>query len=182
VTEAVRAERLRWLRLSDEVRDALERKLKGLYGAARDEEAFDNLDVNKQQALLLLAHRLREVGLWGAIRRVENVYGRGGVGINFRAWPGLLAELRGRKDFTKLFATHRGNTGGFIERARKSASLHFLYQETDEQRLWAVHFDLHNPWSSPASAVRHLLYEKIRGGTPDWRSIRAALRQEGKLF
>jgi hypothetical protein len=182
VTEAAGGVRLRWLKLSHDVRDLLlARKLKGLYGAERDEDAFDNLDIDKQQALLLLAHRLNDLGLWDSVRRVENVYGMGGVGMNFRAWPGLLSGLQTRKDFTTLFAAHRDTAEGFIERARARVSLHFLCQDKEERR-WAVHFDLYNPWSSPANALRHLLYEKIRGTTPDWRAVRAAFRQEGKLF
>lgn len=174
--------RLRWLKLSEEVRDALlAGKLKGLYGAERDDEAFNSLDVDKQQALLLLAHRLSYLGLWGAVRRVENVYGTGGVGMNFSAWPELLSGLQKRKDFTARFAAHSDNDAGFIERARSRASLHFLCRDKGK-RLWAVHFDLYNPWSSPMNALRHLLYEKIRGTTPDWRAVRAAFRHEGKLF
>jgi hypothetical protein len=170
-------ERLRWRELQDELLYALEGRLKGLYGATRDEEAFDNLEVDKQQALLLFAHRLRELGLWDSVRRIENVYGRGGVGMNFRAWPGLLSALRSHKSFTTRFARHRDNAGGFLEKGRARASLHFLYQETSE-RLWAAHFDLYNPWSSPANALRHLVYEKIRGVAPDWRVVRECLRHE----
>lgn len=166
--------RLRWQELSGEVQSPLEGKLKGLYDAGRDEEAFDNLEIDKQQSLLLLMHRLRELELWSAVRRVENVYGVGGVGMNFRAWPELASALQGRKDFTARFARHRDNQGGFLERGRSSASLHFLYTDRGERR-WAVHFDLYNPWSSPGNAWRHLLYEKLKGVTPDWRAVRSAL-------
>lgn len=182
MTEALRVERLRWHELSDAARDALERRLKGLYGAESDEAAFDNLAVDKQQALLLLTNRLRELALWDSVRRVENVYGTGGVGMNFRAWPELAAGLQRRKDFTTVFAAHRDNAGGFLERGRSRASLHFLYRNAGELKLWAVHFDLYNPWSSPVNALRHLVHEKMRGETPDWRVVRATLRQEGKLF
>jgi hypothetical protein len=164
-----------------DVRGALEGKLKGLYGNERDEDAFDNLGVDKQQALLLLSGRLRELRLWSSVRWVENVYGVGGVGMNFRAWPELLSILRRRKDFTARFARHRDNAGGFLERGRPRGSLHFLYQAGAE-RLWAVHFDLYNPWSSPLGALRHLLYEKLRGETPDWRTVGAAFSPGGKLF
>lgn len=170
-------ERLRWQKLPCGVRDALEGKLKRLYGARRDEEAFDSLGVDKQQALLLLTHRLMDLSLWEAVRSVENVYGTGGVGMNFRAWPGLVSELRRRRDFTTLFAGHRGNAGGFLERGRARASLHFLYRDEGEERLWAAHFDLYNPWSSVMGALLHLLYERIRGETPGWREIRAVFRQ-----
>ncbi|HEY0320990.1 MAG TPA: hypothetical protein VGC66_08570 [Pyrinomonadaceae bacterium] len=181
MTKVSRVERLRWRNVSDKVRDALGGRLKGLYGAGRDEEAFDNLAVDKQQALLLFVRRLSELGLWDSVRRVENVYGTSGVGMNFRAWPEILSKLQSRKDFTLLFARHKENTGGFLERTRRPrASLHFSYEDKGE-RLWAVHFDLYNPWSSPANALRHLFYEKIRGTTPDWRAVSAVFSEE-KLF
>lgn len=175
MTAALRAKRLRWAELSDEARDALERKLKGLYGGESDAAAFDNLAVDKQQALLLLSNRLSELALWPSVRLVENVYGTGGVGMNFRAWPELATRLQSRKDFTTVFAAHRDNAAGFLERGRPQASLHFLYQDKGE-RLWSVHFDLYNLWSSPANALRHLVHEKIRGATPDWRTVRALLQ------
>jgi hypothetical protein len=112
------------------------------------------------------------LGLWESVRRIENVYGTGGVGINFRAWPGLAAELRRRKDFTTLFARHRDNRGGYLERKQPRAPLHFLYSD-ESKTLWVAHFDLYNPWSSVADAVRHLLYEKMKGKRPDWRDVRA---------
>ena len=43
---------LRWQERSDDMREALERKLEGLYGVSRDEEAFDNLEAEKQQTHL----------------------------------------------------------------------------------------------------------------------------------
>lgn len=168
---------LRWRELSDEVRDALGPGIKGLYDAASTEAAFDNLTVDKQQALLLLLGRLRELSLWQSVRRVENVYGEGGVGMNFTAWPDLLSELKRRKDFTSRFASHRDCAGGFIEKGRARGALHFLYQVEGGRTSWAVHFDLYNPWSSPLNAWRHLLYEKVRGVTPDWRVVRAALQR-----
>lgn len=181
MTSGARAEKLRWRGLSCEVRDALERKIRGLYGAASVEAAFDNLAVDKQQALLLLMRRFCQLSLWEAVRRVENVYGEGGVGMNFIAWPVLLSELRRRRDFTSRFAAHRSNAAGFMERGRARGSLHFLYQAEGERKSWAVHFDLYNPWSSPLNAWRHLLHEKMQGVTPDWRAVRAALQWEGRL-
>lgn len=163
-----------WRELSADAREALEGKLRGLYGAERDPEAFDNLALDKQQALLLIAGRLRTLNLWQSVRRVENVYGLGGVGMNFSAWPELDCALRGRKDFTARFARHRDNQGGFIELGRPTASLHFLYSDAGA-KAWAVHFDLYNPCASPLSACRHLFYEKLRGVVPDWRAIRRAL-------
>lgn len=165
---------LRWRELTLERRAALERKLEGLYGYERDEDAFDSLSVDKQQALLLLARRWRDLKLWDAVRRVTNVYGEGGVGMNFTAWPLLESTLRRRGDFTRWFAAHGDTAGGFLERGRQRASLHILYVE-DAGRRWAAHFDLYNPWASPINAWRHLLHEKLRQETPDWRVIRAAL-------
>ncbi len=166
---------MRWHELTEDVRQALERKLEGLYGHASDEGGFDSLAEDKQQALLILMRRLRQLGLWDTVRRIENVYGKGGVGMSFESWPYLLSALRRRGDFTKLFANHPGNTGGFLERGKKLASLHFLYIDKDTARHWAVHFDLYNPWASPVNAWRHLLHEKIRGETPDWKAIGAVL-------
>lgn len=172
-------ERLSWRGLSCDVQDALTGRLEGLYGVRYAEEAFDALAVDKQQALLLLIERMCALSLWDSVERVSNVYGEGGVGMNFRASRELLSELRARKDFTTRFARHRENTGGFLERGRRKASLHFLYQARDEM-LWAVHFDLYNVWSSPAGALGHLFYEKLAGRKPDWRDIRAALRPKGE--
>lgn len=166
--------RLNWRELKGDARAGLERKLEGLYGHERDESAFDSLAVDKQQALLILMRRLRELKLWDAVRRVENVYGEGGTGMNFSAWPFLESTLRRRDDFTDWFATHGDTQGGFIERGRARAALHILYVE-GEPRRWAVHFDLYNPWASPLNAWRHLLREKLRRETPGWRVIRTAL-------
>ena len=160
--------------MSAATRAALERKLEGLYGATRDETAFDALAVDKQQALLILVRRWRELNLWETVRRVENVYGIGGVGMNFAAWPLLESTLDRRDDFTRWFATHGDTAGGFLERGRARGALHVLYVDGTERR-WAAHFDLYNPWVSPINAWRHLLHEKMRGETPDWQAIKAAL-------
>jgi hypothetical protein len=175
--ETRKAKQFRWHELPEETRAALERKLEGLYEHDHDNHAFNALTVDKQHALLLVMRRLVELKLWDAVKRIENVYGEGGVGMNFLAWPYLVSTLRGRKDFTAQFANHRGNAGGFIERGKTFASLHFLYTDEGGARRWAVHFDLYNPWASPLSAWRHLLYEKLRGQTPDWQTISAALDQ-----
>lgn len=169
--------KLRWHELSDHARALLEGKLRGLYGLGTDAAAFDNLETDKQQALLLVAGRLDELRLWETVRRVENVYGTNGVGMNFEAWPELASRLRSRNDFTRRFARHKGNAGGFLERGRALATIHFLYRENRAgERRWAVHFDLYNPLFSPRGAWRHLLREKVGGLTPDWRMVRAALR------
>lgn len=165
----------RWRELSPEIRAALDRKLKGLYGAESDESAFDSLSLDKQQALLILRRRLRELGVWEtAVRRVTNVYGEGGVGMNFDAWPVLASTLRAHPDFTTRFARHGDTSGGFLEKGKTHASLHFLYVDNGK-RQWATHFDLYNPWASPLNAWRHLWREKIRHQTPDWRIISESL-------
>ncbi len=112
--------------------------------------------------------------LWHVVRSVENVYGEGGVGMNFAAWPVILSTLRRRPDFTRLFANHRNTAGGFYERRRATAVLHFLYVE-GATRSWAVHFDLHSLVYSPISAWRHVRYEALGGVTPDWRMIGESL-------
>ena len=162
---------LRWRELKDETREALERKLEGLYEAERDEDAFDALAIDKQQALLILTRRFEELGLWDSVRRVQNVYGLGGVGMNFDAWPTLRSRLEGHERFTARFAKHGNTTGGFLERGGARAGLHLLYVDEDRRR-WAAHFDLYNPWSSPLNAWRHFWHEKLRGSTPDWRTIK----------
>lgn len=169
--------RLSWYELTPDTRVALERKLEGLYGHTRDEIAFDALPVDKQQALLILVRRWRELKLWDTVRRVENVYGEGGVGMNFAAWPFLESTLRKRVDFTSWFATHGDTTGGYLERKKLLGSLHILYVD-DKERRWAAHFDLYNPWASPVNAWRHLLHEKLRRETPDWRVIKGVLWPE----
>jgi hypothetical protein len=166
--------RLNWRELNEDARRALRGKLKGLYGHDGDESAFDALAVDKQQALLILVRRLRELKLWDTVRRVENVYGEGGTGLNFAAWPLLESTLRKRSDFTSRFARHGDTTGGFLERGKALAALHILYVDQGKRR-WAAHFDLYNPWASPANAWRHLLHEKLRHETPGWRAIRSAL-------
>jgi hypothetical protein len=171
----------RWRELSEDLRAALAGKLDGLYGATGDEQAFDALEVNKQQALLLFVGRLGNLHLWREVERVENVYGRGGVGMNFAASALLEPSLRSRTDFTSRWASHQDATGGFRERRRRSAALHFLYAGEGRARRWSVHFDLYNPLASPLGAWQHLLQETLRGVTPDWQMIRAELHTAGDL-
>jgi hypothetical protein len=166
---------LQWRELSGTIRAALERRLEGLYGGVSDEDVFDALSIDKQQALLILVRRFLDLKLWDAVRRVENVYGESGVGMNFGAWPYLRSTLERNARFTKRFAAHSHTTGGFIERGRTRASLHILYADVHATRCWEAHFDLFNPLASPLNAWRHLLYEKIRRETPDWRVIGASL-------
>lgn len=172
---------LRWRELPFRTQEALDRRLEGLYGVTRDEEAFNALAADKQWALLILARRFLELKLWEAVRRVENVYGQGGVGMNFDAWPMLHSTLRRRRDFTSRFANHGDTTGGFIERGVGRASLHILFVDNGKRR-WAAHFDLYNPWASPVNAWQHLLHEKLRGYTPDWRAISASIWGEPEIL
>jgi hypothetical protein len=43
--------------------------------------------IDKQQAMMLLVDRLQTKGLWHLVKRITNVYGEGGVGMQFEAWP-----------------------------------------------------------------------------------------------
>ena len=157
------------------MREALAGKLEGLWDAACDAHAFDGCAIDKQQTLLLLVSRLRKKNLWHFIRKIENVYGEGGVGIAFSAWPLAESTLRGRKDFTTLMANHKDTTGGFYEKGRADAVLHFLYVD-GSPRKWYVHFDLYSPVHSPLSALRHLRHEFLGKLTPDWRMIQKCLK------
>jgi hypothetical protein len=163
-----------WKDLSEDSREALTGKLAGLWGAASDEAAFNACAIDKQQTLLLLTSRLLAKGLWHVIRKIDNVYGEGGVGIGFSAWPIVESTLRARKDFTYLLANHKDTTGGFYEKGRAEAVLHFLYVE-GVPRKWYVHFDLYSPVHSPVSALKHLRYEFVGKLTPDWRMIQQRL-------
>jgi hypothetical protein len=169
------SQQLCWKDLAFEVRELLTGKLNGLYGATSDEAAFDSLPVDKQQALLLLLRRLQAKGLWHTIRSIENLYGEGGVGMGFKAWPVIESTLRRRRDFTRRFAKHAHTSGGFYERSRPMAALHFIFQKGSPVR-WYVHFDLHNPIFSPQSLARHIRYEVLGKLTPDWRQIKASLQ------
>ncbi|HEX8069780.1 MAG TPA: hypothetical protein VF546_07510 [Pyrinomonadaceae bacterium] len=173
---AADAEHLRWRDLAPDVRADLTGRLAGLWGAATDEAAFDALAVDKQQALLLLLRRLRQHELWPVVRRVTNVYGEGGVGMSFDAWPLVATTLGRSKLFTRRFANHGDTTAGFYERGRATGVLHFLYVDKPGQpRAWAVHFDLYSPVHTPASALRHLRHEFFGRAKPDWRAIQGAL-------
>lgn len=166
---------LRWENLPTSVREALAGKLAGLWGAACDADAFNGCPVDKQQTLLLLVERLQKKNLWQVIRKIDNVYGEGGVGIGFSAWPLAESTLRARKDFTTFMANHKDTTAGFYEKGRGDAVLHFLFVE-GTPRKWYVHFDLHSPVHSPLSAFRHLRHEFIGKLTPDWRMIQKCLK------
>jgi hypothetical protein len=172
-----KAEPVLWEDLADEAREALSGKLSGLWGAVSDEAAFNGLALDQQQALLIILYRLLAKGLWQVIRKIDNVYGKGGVGIDFSAWPSIESTLKARRDFTRFLAKHRNTTGGFYEKGRGDAVLHFLFAE-GKTRKWHVHFDLYSPVHSPASALKHLRYEFLGKLTPDWRMIQRVLNSE----
>ena len=166
----LRTSSLTWSDLSEVTKDLLTGKLKGLWGAASDAAAFDSWPLDKQQALLLLLKRMHEKKLWHLVRRITNVYGEGGVGLQFEAWPMIESTLTRRNDFTRLMANHKDTHGGFYEKKRAAAVLHFLFQE-GAPRTWYVHFDLYSPVHSPGSAWKHLRHEFVGKVMPDWRMI-----------
>jgi hypothetical protein len=165
-----------WADLSHENKELLKGKLESLWGAATDAGAFDSWPIDKKYALLLILKRMSEKQLWRLVKRVTNVYGEGGVGIQFEAWPMIESTLSRRSDFTRLLANHKDTSGGFYEKKRAGAVLHFLFQE-GEPRTWYVHFDLHSPVHSAGSAWRHLRYEIIGDAKPDWKTIATYLLQ-----
>ena len=165
-----------WAELPVLTRELLKGKLAGLWGALSDAEAFDSWPLDKKQGMLLLLQRLESKGLWHLVRRVTNVYGEGGVGIQFEAWPMIDSTLSRRSDFTRLMANHKDTAGGFYETKRSKVILHFLFQE-GELRRWYVHFDLYSPVHSPASALKHFRYEFLGKVKPDWRMIARHLSQ-----
>ena len=149
---------MQWSDLSREQREALSGKLIGLWGAPSDIEAFNSLAVEKQQALLLVLSRMKARNLWSAVKLITNIYGEGGVGIGFFAWPVIRSTLERSPNFTKLFANHNDTTGGFYEKGRATSVLHFLFIDGDPAE-WFVHFDLYSPVHSPVSALKHLRHE-----------------------
>ena len=115
--------------------------------------------------------------LWQVIRKIDNIYGEGGVGMQFSAWPFILSTLNAREDFTRLFANHQTTTRGFYEKGRREAVLHFLYVAGEPQK-WYVHFDLYSPVYSLVSLLKHVRYEVIGKLTPDWRMIQRLLKTQ----
>jgi len=168
---APESSQIAWRDLSVNVQESLSGRLIGLYGATRDSLAFEALPEDKQQALLLLSGRMQAKNLWHVVRRVQNVYGLHGVGLSFSAWPLIESTLAGRSDFTRRFANHKDCSGGFYEKGRSRAVLHFLYQN-GEPRKWYVHFDLFSPVHSPRSAFSHLQHEVWKKFRPDWKTIK----------
>ncbi|HEX7294408.1 MAG TPA: hypothetical protein VF251_01565 [Pyrinomonadaceae bacterium] len=175
MSESVSENALTWASLPRETRELLCGKLIGMWGALSDEAAFDSWALDKKQALILLVERLNEKGLWHLVKQVTNVYGEGGVGIQFLAWPMIESTLKRRPDFTRRFANHKDTSGGFYEKKRADAVLHFLFQEGDP-RQWYVHFDLYSPVHSMTSALRHVRHEFIGGLKPDWQMIAKYLK------
>jgi len=165
---------LKWTDLKPSTRELLKDKLSGLWCADSDASAFESWSIDKQQALLLLLLRLEDKSLWRLVKKVTNVYGEGGVGLQFLAWPMIESTLNRRRDFTRRFANHKDTSGGFYEKQRSAAVLHFLFQEGDP-RTWYVHFDLYSPVHSPKSALLHLRHEFLGKIKPDWQLIARAL-------
>lgn len=165
---------LRWWDISGDRREALTGKLAGLWEAQRDEEAFDSLSVDAQQALFLILSRFGAKDLWHAVKKVSSVWGQGGVGFAFTAWPMIESALSRRQDFTRLFANHRDSDGGFYEKGRARSVMHFLYID-GTPRQWSFHFDLYSPLHSPVSAWKHLRHEVFSKAKPDWRMIQQGL-------
>jgi hypothetical protein len=175
--EAESGQPLSWRELPDGVRESLRGKLAGLWNAADDQRAFDSLSIDKQQALLLIVQRLTAKDLWRTVKAIKNVYGVGGVGIDFEAWPYLASTLTRRKDFTSLFAKRKAVSGGFYETGRATPVLHFLYQD-GSPRLWHVHFDLFSPLYSVGTALKHWRHEFLGKVRPNWKMVREALNEK----
>src|SRR4030095_10598487 len=95
---------LRWDDLNSVTRELLQGKLAGLWAAPSDAAAFDSWPIDKQQAMLMLLDRMHAKELWDVVKRVTNVYGEGGVGMQFEAWPMIESTLARRRDFTRLMA------------------------------------------------------------------------------
>ena len=164
---------LTWAEISAEKRERYRERLSGLYGHEGDEAAYNALTRDKQEALDLISARLISHDLWRHIGRIVNVYGRGGVGMYFCAVSDLESDLHSRRQFTRTFARHFDNTGGFLEKGRKHASLHFLYIDPGQgDREWHVHLDLYGGWGSIVTAIQHLFYERWRKFRPDWRIMK----------
>jgi hypothetical protein len=166
---------LSWSDLATDQREALSGKLVGLWGAPSDKEAFNSLAVDKQQALLLVLFRVQARNLWSAVKQITNIYGEGGVGIGFFAWPMLRSTLERSRDFTKRFANHKDTTVGFYEKGRATSVLHFFYLDGNPPK-WFVHFDLHSPVYSLGSALKHFRHELVGKVKPDWRMIHKNLK------
>lgn len=168
-----------WAELPELIRSHLEGKLAGLYGYDEDETAFAAVPQDKREALVLLMRRLIGLDLWKSVGKIVNVYGRGGVGMYFSATSDLESELTNRSDFTRKFARHRDNSGGFLEKDQRRASLHFLYiDNSGGSRDWHVHLDLYGPFGSSVSTAQHLYYERWQRFRPDWQIMKRYVTEE----
>lgn len=162
-----------WSELPAEARQLLSGRLSGLYGTQGDAAAFEQLAQDKREALMLLQKRLAQLDLWRFVGKVVNVYGTGGVGMYFGAHGDLESELERSGKFTRKFARHSDNSGGFLEKHRRRASLHFLYIDPREgEREWHAHLDLYGPMGSLLSIAMHLRHEHWGTFRPDWRMIK----------
>jgi hypothetical protein len=162
-----------WDELPESMRRLWRGKLAGLYGFEEDETAFAAIPQDKREALALIMRRLVELDLWKNVAKIVNVYGQGGVGMYFSSNLDLECELSSRTDFTRKFARHRDNSGGFIEKDRRRASLHFLYIDNSEgTRDWHVHLDLYGPMGTCLSTAQHLYYERWQKFRPDWQIMK----------
>jgi hypothetical protein len=161
------------------MRSHLRGRLAGLYGFSADETAFEAASQDKREALILLMRRLVGLDLWKRVRKIVNVYGQGGVGMYFSATSDLDSALRSRDDFSRKFARHRHNSGGFLERNRRRAALHFLYVESSSgKRDWHVHLDFYGPIGSFFSTTQHLYYERWHKFTPNWEIMKEFVTEE----
>ena len=162
-----------WAELPESMRRLLRGKVAGLYGFEEDETAFAALPQDKREALALLMRRLVGLDLWQNVAKIVNVYGQGGVGMYFSSDFDLESGLSRRQDFTRKFARHRDNSGGFIEKDRRRASLHFLYiDNAGAAREWHVHLDFYGPMGSFLSTAQHLYCERWQKFRPDWQIMK----------
>jgi len=172
--------RASWSELDPDIRHSLQGKLRGMYGfGVSDEEVFDWLAHDKQQALQLLVERFVKLKIWRCVMRLTNVYGIGGIGCEFLATDNFAAELRRSSDFTSRFARHKNAHRGFYERRRPRLVLHLLQMKHLSGR-WSAHFDLHSPVASLSSLWRHLWHERLRGATPAATEIAALIKFDNR--
>lgn len=168
-----------WAELPESIRSNLQGKLAGLYGYDEDETAFAAVPQDKREALVLLLRRLVGLDLWKSVSKIVNVYGQGGVGMYFSATSDLESGLSSRSDFTRKLARHRDNSGGFLEKERRRASLHFLYIDNSSGAPdWHVHLDFYGPMGSFLSTVQHLYYERWQKFRPDWQIMKGFVTEE----
>jgi hypothetical protein len=168
-----------WAELPASIRGSLRGKLAGLYGYGEDETAFAAAAQDKREALVLLMRRLVGLDLWKHVEKIVDVYGEGGVGMYFSATSDLASALRSRRNFSRKFARHRQNSGGFLERNRRRAALHFLYIDNGSgNRDWHVHLDFYGPIGSFISTTQHLYYERWHKLTPNWEIMKEFVTEE----